>query len=161
MGPASRLVKFGEGFDPLHNVSVEEVILRKFAGIPCIFAVGLVLSGAVACDDDGPTDPGTPPLISQLQVTSIQRAAGDAGAVGLTFDYSDPDADIATVTFTPTGSASAINAFPEPNAATGRATLLQAVTLPAAGTTVAFAIFVTDREGHASNALTGSFVSPP
>ena len=115
--------------------------------------------GTVACSDS-PTDNGSAPTVSQLQVSSASRLSGNEGLVGVTFQYADPDSDVDRAVFRVEGAGSATSGVSDANQTTGQIGLQQAVNLPSAGTRVDFAVYVLDRKGHKSNELPGSFVAP-
>lgn len=130
---------------------------RKLAGTAVMVAA---LLGGAACDSDSPSESGSAPVISQLQVQGALRVDGVIGVVGLSFNYADPDADIDRLNFSVEGEGSATNELPGADEVSGVAGVQQAVNLPAAGTEVQFSVFVLDRRGNRSNTLVGTFTAP-
>lgn len=130
---------------------------RQLAGT--LLVVAMVLGGT-GCSSDSPTESGSAPVISQLQVQGAQRVSGDAGLVGIGFAYIDPDADINRFVFGVEGGGLATNPLTDADQESGMVFVQQAVTLPAAGSEVAFSVSVLDRRGNRSNLLEGTFVAP-
>ena len=116
-----------------------------------------------ACNGNhhSPTDPGNPPIIGNLKVLSFVRDDARTGQIPLSFDYSDPEGDVARVLVT---FSNGVANNPLPDAAghkTGTASLLQAVELPDP-TAKQLAIFVqvSDSRGNLSNTLSGTVATP-
>lgn len=130
---------------------------RKLAGTAVMVAA---LLGGAACDSDSPSESGSAPVISQLQVQGALRVDGERGVVGFSFSYADPDADIDRFNFRVEGEGSATNELSGADQVSGVAGVQQAVDLPAAGTEVQFSVFVIDRGGNRSNTLVGTFTAP-
>lgn len=124
-----------------------------------MLGVALLLGGAAGCSDDSPTADNAP-MISQLRVDGAIRATGDAGLVGIRFDYVDPDRDVRSFVFALEGGGAATNSLSDATGNTGTVSVQQTVTLPPAGTEVTFSVFVLDGRGNRSNTLTGTFVAP-
>jgi hypothetical protein len=131
----------------------------------------LLLAGGVCLGCNSGTSPTeiakrTPPSISNLSnpataTLSLPGSPGQRpGVLPISFDFKDPDGDLDQVIVT----------FPEGPARnpldgvagqqSGRASLLQSLLLPGAGTRVAFSVQVIDRGGNFSNTLSGSFTAP-
>lgn len=130
---------------------------KQLSGL--VVAAAVIVGGAAGCSDDSPTA-GNAPMISQLRVDGALRVSGDIGIVNFRFDYIDPDRDISRFVFTLEGRNAASNPLSGATQESGTASVQQAATLPAAGTEVAFTVFVIDRRGNRSNELGGSFVAP-
>ena len=133
--------------------------MRKFKELVGVLALAVLVAGGAAGCSDNPTRDDAP-TIAQLRVQGALRVSGDAGVVGLTFDYVDPDRDINRVVFSTGEGNSASNLLSDATLQSGTVSIQQAVTLPAPGTEVAFTVFVLDRRGNRSNELTGTFVAP-
>lgn len=132
--------------------------VREIASVLFLVAAVVSVSG---CDDDSPTETGSPPMISQLQVQGVQRISGQAGVAGIGFTYADADADISRFVFSSsTGEGSAGTSLTGVNQESGVTSVQQAVVLPEPGGEVTFEVFVLDRLGNRSNTLEGSFVAP-
>jgi hypothetical protein len=130
---------------------------KGLAGALIIAAVAL--GSAIGCSDS-PTSSQSAPTISQLRVQGANRVSGSVGLVGLTFDYADPDRDIARFVFAVEGGSQATNALPGATQQSGEVSVQQTVELPAAGVELSFAVSVMDRRGNRSNELRGVIVAP-
>jgi len=134
--------------------------MRKHKDLAGALVVVAALLGGAGCSSDSPTSSSVP-VISQLQIQGAQRVSGTAqGVVGISFDYADPDGDINRFVFGVAGGPLTTNPLSGAGQAAGVVGVQQAVTLPAAGTEVAFSVFVIDRRGNRSNSLGGTFVAP-
>jgi hypothetical protein len=118
------------------------------------------LLSTASCNNSSPTSPGHAPTISHLQVHSERRVSGSEGLVSFSFDYADPDADIARVVIEFDGNGVVVRTLDDTKQTDGTETLIQPVTLPAAGAKVNFSVQVIDQRGNASNSLSASFVAP-
>jgi hypothetical protein len=106
-----------------------------------------------------------PPVISALSnppTAIFEDAQGGRrfGTLPIAFNFVDPDGDLDQVIVTfPEGPAR--NPLSEvAGRMSGQASLQQALLLPAAGTKVVFTVQVTDKAGHVSNLLFGSYTAP-
>jgi hypothetical protein len=132
----------------------------------------LLLAAGVCLGCNGGTSPTeiakrTPPSISNLSnpatatLSPLPGSSGQRpGELPISFDFKDPDGDLDQVIVTfPEGPArNPLNGVAGQQS--GRASLLQSLLLPAAGTRVAFTVQVIDRGGNFSNTLSGSFTAP-
>lgn len=134
--------------------------MRNRPALATVLILTVIAVGATLACSDSPTDTGSAPVIAQLQVGSVIRATGNEGLVGLTFQYTDPDADLRNIVFQVVGDGTATNPLTGAGQTSGQVSVQQAVTLPAAGTQVDFAVSVVDRRANQSNVLMGSFVTP-
>jgi hypothetical protein len=113
---------------------------------------------ASACNGShhSPTDPGTAPIITNLKALGFIRADATTGSLPLTFDFADPDGDIARsiVTFS---NGAANNPFRSvAGQKSGTASLLQAVLLPdPAAKELDFTVQLVDAKGNVSNTVSG------
>lgn len=103
------------------------------------------------------TDPGTAPKLANLQnPDKVTRVGPQQGTLAISFDFSDPDGDIAFYTLQ-VSDGQATNPL---NEATGRAqgsvTLLQSMHIPSRGT-MTYSLQLEDRLGHRSNEVQGSY----
>lgn len=130
---------------------------KGLAGALAIAAVAL--GSAVGCNDS-PTSSESPPTISQLRVQGAQRVSGSVGIVGFSFDYADPDRDIARFVFAVDGGGQSTNPLSGATQPSGVVSVQQAIDLPAAGAEVSFTVSVMDRRGNRSNELRGVVVAP-
>ena len=134
--------------------------MSKFRQIAGTAMMAVALLGAGGCNSDSPTESGSAPMISQLQVQGAQRISGDVGVVGIQFAYADPDADIDRLAFRVEGAGTATTMLSGTGVVSGVVSLQHAVTLPAPGDEVRFSIFVVDRGGNSSNTLESTFTAP-
>lgn len=134
--------------------------------IPRLVLSLLLLATAVACTGghSSPTEPEGPvpnpvngPKISNLTVSNTVIHLGpDQGAVGIGFDYADPDGDIAFVVIS-VQQGIARNPLPDAVGRTSGSTqYLQSVNLGQNGR-IPFSIWLEDQRGNRSNIVDGSY----
>jgi hypothetical protein len=147
------------------GVCSEEGLKELFAMKRIVLLLAALAAVAVvsACNGShhSPTDPGNPPIIGNLKVLSFVRDDARTGQIPLSFDYSDPDGDVARVLVTFSNGV-ANNPLPDASGhKTGTASFLQAVALPDPGAKqLAFFVQVSDARGNLSNTLSGTVATP-
>ncbi|HEV7509519.1 MAG TPA: hypothetical protein VGS07_31890 [Thermoanaerobaculia bacterium] len=126
--------------------------------IVLLLLAATVAIAASACNGShhSPTDPGTAPVITNLKVFGFDRADAKTGSLPLSFDFADPEGDIARSIVTFSNGAANNPLGSVAGQKSGTASLLQSVILPdPAAKELDFTVQLVDAKGNLSNTVSG------
>jgi hypothetical protein len=125
--------------------------------IACLSAVVVLLAACNGSHHGSPTDPNNnAPKIANLKAFDFTRSDATHGELPLSFDFTDPDGDVAETRVTFTNGTAANPAQGVNGKTSGTISLLQSefLTDPNAKT-ISFTVQIADVRGNLSNVLTG------